>query len=296
MTTPENSWLARRQLRAPLRKARETQELTQLQASGALDWSLSKIVRIEAGSVGVSTTDLLALLRLYKVTDETETGKLVELARASRHRPWYHPYQDVISSGFEHYLNYEAAAATILAFHPLTIPGLLQTEDYARAILEANCPSGLELRLDRRLDLRRQRQERLERQGWPRLRYILDEAALHRVVGGPRVMVEQLTRLRDAMDQPEVSVGIVPFTAGAHSSMTGPFTVVEFEDPEEDDALYLEVAPQSYTNREDKDVVTDYRARFDLLSSAALPAEQATELIETLTEDLRGAARAREPR
>jgi transcriptional regulator with XRE-family HTH domain len=285
MTTQETPWLSRKRLRVTLRKAREARGLTQGQAAGALDWSMSKIVRIEAGTVGVSTTDVQALLRLYGITGETEAGRLVALARAARRRPWYSQYQQILNPGFEQYLGYESAASAILAFHPLTIPGLLQTEDYARVILEANHASDV----DARLELRLRRQELLERVGRPLLRYIVDEAALHRCVGGRLVMRDQLIQLKKAIEHPMVSFQVVPYSVGAHPSMTGSFTILEFGE-EDEDALYREAALANATDRDDQAAVDTYRERFDELSNMSLPTGEATELIDTLIVELQDAA------
>jgi len=291
MDIDEDPWLARRQLRGILRELREARGLIQQEAAAALDWSLSKVVRIEAGTVGVSTTDLLALLRLYNVDDQTETDRLTELARAARRRPWYSALQQVLSPAYERYLSAEGAASAIIAFHPLTIPGLLQTEEYARAVLKASDASGI----DDRLKLRLQRQERLRRQNRPVLHYVLDEAALHRVVGGKAVMREQLMKLREAMTQPGITVQIIPFAAGAHASMTGDFTVLEFSG-EVDDLLYIEGESGSTTERDNRAAVTGYRERFGRLSNDAMAADQALRLIDGLIADLDDPARTDEPR
>lgn len=291
MDTDEDPWLARRRLRAILRELREARGLIQQEPAAALDWSLSKVVRIEAGTVGVSTTDLLALLRLYGVDDQVEITRLTELARAARRRPWYSRLQHVLSPAYERYLNAEGTASVIMAFHPLTIPGLLQIEDYARAVIKASGAADI----DDRLELRLKRQERLSRRGRPLLRYVLDEAALHRVVGGDAVMREQLIRLREAMTQPGISVQIIPFAAGAHAAMTGDFSILEFGG-EVDDLLYIEGEAGSTTERDNRAAVTEYRERFGRLSSDTMPTGQAIRLIDALITGLRDSAQTEEPR
>lgn len=291
MTTHEDPWLAGKRLRGTLRKEREARGLTQRQAADALDWSTSKVVRIEAGTVGVSTTDVQALLRLYRVDGEAEAGRLVDLARAARRRPWYSRYQQVLNPGFEQYLGYEGAASAIMAFHPLTIPGPLQTEDYARAILEASHAPDV----DTRLELRLERQARMERDDRPFLRYIIDEAALHRRVGGQLVMRDQLIQLKKATSHPRVSLQVIPYAAGAHPSMTGSFTILELGG-DNDDVLYLESTQTSVTDRDDRTAVNSYRERFDQLSNISLPVGEADELIDTLIINLQDTAQAHEPR
>jgi transcriptional regulator with XRE-family HTH domain len=297
MTAHEDPWLAGKQLREFLRKTRDDRGLTQQHAAEALDWSMSKLARIEAGAVGLSTTDLLALLNLYKFPDEPD--RLVALARAARRPPWYSPYREILSPGFEQFLSYEGAASVIMAFHPLTIPGPLQTEDYARAVIEASGASqvnrGLDLQLDLRLKLRLERRKRLEREGGPSLRYVLDEAALHRQVGGEFVMLEQLLQLKEAMGQPRVSVQVVPFTRGGHASMTGSFTILESSDSDAD-VLHREGEVTSATDRDDRGAVADYRERFILLSGMSLPPDQASGLVDAQIAKLRDTARAPELR
>ena len=281
MPTYQDPSFYRRRVREALRKAREAAGITQRDAAAALDWSMSKLVRIEAGSVGISTTDLRALLGLYAIDDENLINQLVDMARASKERPWFSRYQNILSQAFAQYLGYESSAAVIRGFQPLTMPGLLQTDDYARAILEASRASEIE----ERVDLRMSRQELLEREEIPAVFYILDEVALHRLVGGPTVMRGQLRHLKEIGSQSKVSIRIVPFSAGAHSSMAGPFTILEFADWDED-VLYLETSGGSVTSREDQKVVAEYRESFELLSDMALNEQESDALIESLINKL----------
>ena len=265
----------RRRVREALRRAREAAGLTQRDAAQALDWSMSKLVRIEAGSVGVSITDLRALLALYGVDDTDQVNELVTMARASKERPWFSKYEKVLSPAFAQYLGYEDSASVIRGFQPLTIPGLLQTDDYARAIIEASRVD----QVDERVELRTTRQELLERPDRPETYYILDEAALHRCIGGAAVMRSQLRHLRDLALEPRLSVRVIPFSAGAHTSMKGSFTILEFADWDED-VLYLETAGGSVTSREDQKLIADYRENFELLTATALEDQESINLIE----------------
>jgi transcriptional regulator with XRE-family HTH domain len=277
MTIHEDPSFYRRRVRDALRKAREARELTQRQAADALDWSLSKLVRIEAGSVGVSTTDLRALLQLYEITDKAEVERLIGMARATRRRPWFSKYQRILNPAFAQYLGYETSAGSIHGFQPLTIPGLLQTDDYGRAILAANRVSDVE----ERIELRVARQELLDREDCPEISYVLDEAAFRRQVGGAAVMRSQLRHLKEVTDHPKISLQVVPFTAGAHPAMSGSFTVLQFADWEED-VLYLETARGSVVSREDQELVAEYVESFDLLRAMALEPNETAELIDTL--------------
>lgn len=286
MPTHQDPSFYRRRVREILRKAREASGLTQRQTAMTLDWSMSKLVRIEAGTVGVSTTDLKALLQLYKISDEGEAKDLIEMTRASRRRPWYSKYQNVLTPAFAQYLGYESSASAIYGFQPLTVPGLFQTDDYARAILEIRRAP----RIEDRIALRVARQELLDRDDCPIIIYIIDEAALHRQVGGPAAMRHQLRHLAEISRHPKVTLLIVPFAAGAHPSMTGSFTLLEFPNLDED-VLYLETAGGSVTSREDQDLVYEYRENFDLLSAQALDQTKADELIESLIHRFRGGDR-----
>jgi hypothetical protein len=236
---------------------------------------MSKLVRIEAGSVGVSITDLRAMLAVYGIDNDDQVNELVEMARASKERPWFSKYEKVLPPAFAQYLGYESSASIIRGFQPLTIPGLLQTDDYARAVIEASRVG----QVDERVELRTTRQELLERTDRPEIYYVLDEAALHRNVGGLAVMRSQLRHLRDLAKEPRLSVRIVPFAAGAHASMKGSFTILEFADWDED-VLYLETAGGSVTSREDQKLIADYRENFELLTEMTLEDQDSVALIE----------------
>jgi transcriptional regulator with XRE-family HTH domain len=274
MPTKDSSFY-RRRVRETLRRAREAAQLTQREAAARLDWSESKLVRVEAGTVGLSTTDLSALLRLYKFDDEHQAADLTEMVRASRQRPWYNKYQGILTPAFSQYLGYESAASAILGFQPLAVPGLLQTDDYTRAVLEASRID----KIDERISLRARRQELLERDDCPDLIYILDEAALHRWIGGPAVMRCQLRQLKNIIEHSKISLRIVPFSAGAHAGITGSFTILEFSDWDED-VLYLETAGGNFTSREDQELVAKYRDNFEQLKAMSLEGESAANLIE----------------
>jgi transcriptional regulator with XRE-family HTH domain len=281
MANNEDPGFYRRRVRDALRKAREEQNLTQRQAADALDWSMSKLVRIEAGTVGVSTTDVRAMLQLYKVTDEAAVAAVVDMARATRRRPWFSKYQRILNPAFAQYLGYESSASVIRGFQLLTIPGLLQTDDYTRAVLEANRATSI----DERVELRIARQELLDRDSCPEIFYIFDEAALHRRVGGAAVMRGQLRHLKKLMEHPKISVQVVPYTAGAHPSMSGSFTILEFADWDED-VLYQETARGSVTSREDQDRVAEYRESFDLLKEASMEKQEVENLIDSIIQRL----------
>ena len=286
MPAGEDPVVARRYLSGNLRAAREACELTQEQVAERLYWSLSKVVRIENGTVGLTVTDLEALLRLFDVTDAERVAKLVDAAKIARRRPW-RKYANAIDAGFDSYLSYEGVASVIMTFQTLTIPGLLQTEGYARAIFEANkSPHVAE-----RLELRNSRQSLLVGADAPTLICVIDEAALHRQVGGPSVMLDQLVSLRAAAGRDTISVEVIPYSAGAYRSMIESFTLLHSERWDED-VLFREGSRRTVTDHEDHDLIAEYQARFGLLREASLREEEASSLTGAVISELRDAASA----
>ena len=242
-----------------------------------MDWSLSKVIRIEAGTVGISTNDLKALLRHYQVVDPGQTGELVALARAARERSWWSVYRDVAPPGLLQLIGYETAASINRNFETLLVPGLLQTEEYAHAVVrqwEERTPErALEDRVDTLVEIRMRRQELLERADPPLLFFILDEAVVRRLIGGKAVMRHQIRRLIEMADRPNVTVEVVPFTAGAHPGLKGPFVVMEFPDAADDDVLYLEGARGDLISRDVPEEVLAYREAFEQLRKMSLGPE-----------------------
>ncbi|MFC8129295.1 helix-turn-helix domain-containing protein [Streptomyces sp. NPDC057302] len=273
--------LNRRRLRIALRKAREATKQSQGQAAHALDWSLSKIMRIEQGTVSLSVTDLRALLQQYAVTDPELTEELEEAARGSKGPSWWARYNDVIGQQFSQYLGYESAAASFRTYNPVIVPGLLQTDEYATALL---APRLDEDRAGKIVELRTLRQERaLEGENPPWTFFIVDEAALHRQVGGPRVQRAQLQRLIDVSTRPKVSLQVLPFTAGAHYSTLSSFILLGFFDDE--DLLYLE-AQGNQSIRDDHELIVRHQECFEALRETAYAGEQAIDLINRVRDGI----------
>ena len=232
----------RRRLRSELRRARERAGLTRDQVTAALEMSMSKIVRIETGAVRVSATDLRALLDLYHVQDPDEVNNLLALARGARDRPAQSQYGDAASSRLVEFIELEAAASSTRHFQPLMIPGLLQTREYARVILEQlNQGRGLNNDdIDARVEVRMKRQELLERDNAPELFFVLDEAVTRRLVGGRQVMGRQLDRLIDLAGRDRITVEVLPFSAGAYPALNGSFVIQGFADAADADVLFQE--------------------------------------------------------
>ncbi len=207
-------------------------------------WSLSKVQRIESGDVTVSGTDLLALLNLYGVTDAEEIEQLTEESRISRRQRWWTvpEYRQNLTPASAQLIQFEAEATAVRIYHPVVVPGLMQTPAYAKAVLDFHEGALTEQVRTVRLEARmRRRRQFLETEDGPHLLVILDEAALMREIGGLQVMAEQLTELAEVAQRPDVNIRIVPLDEGALLGMMGPFTVLDLGDDDPGDAvLYRE--------------------------------------------------------
>jgi transcriptional regulator with XRE-family HTH domain len=242
--------VGRRRLARLLRRLREDAGLTIDQVAERLELSPSTISRIETAHVGVRPRDVRELLDVYKVTGN-QRDELVQLARERRQEAWWQEYKDLPNIPLA---GLEAEAASISQYSALLVPGLLHTEEYAREVLSTTP-----------LDTR----PLLSDEDAPQLWVVLDEAALRRLVGGAAVMRSQLRRLIDASSLPNVTIQVLPFTAGAHPGMDGEFTILSYRDPADPDVVYIEnTGGDLYV--ENPDVTRRYNSAFDHLRAAAL--------------------------
>ena len=276
----------RRRLRTELRRARLDAGLPQEQVAAAMDWSLSKLIRIENGSVNISTNDLKAILQHYQITDDERTAELIALSRAARERSWWSAYRDSAPPRLLQLLEYEAAAFIARNFQPLVIPGLLQTEEYARISTRQLDPTMSAGRLEALVEIRMKRQELLKRADAPLLFFIMDEAVVRRSVGGKNVMRHQLQRMIDAADSANVTIEIVPFSAGLLPGLQAQFLLYEFRDATDDDVLYLEDARGALLSRDHTDEILSLREEFEKLREASLGPEGSIAFLRTLTDEL----------
>jgi transcriptional regulator with XRE-family HTH domain len=274
----------RRRLRTELRKARQEAQLTQEQVAEAMDWSLSKVIRIENGTVGISTNDLKALLRHYKFVNAERTDELVALAKAGRERSWWSGYREVAPQSLLQLIGYESAAFVRRDFQTLFVPGLLQTEEYARTVIKEL--QGPDRHLETLVEIRMRRQELLDRADPPWLFFILDEAVVRRLVGGKAVMRHQIRRLAEIAERPKVTVEVVPFSAGAHPGLKGPFVIVEFPEAEDDDVLYLESAQGDVISRDLPEEVPVYREAFEVLRKLSLGPDGSLAYLSKLLDEM----------
>ncbi len=200
-----------------------------------------------------------------------ERDEFVAFAERANEPGWWHAYRDVVPGWFSAYVSLETGAKTLRTYEPHYVTGLLQTHAYARAVLAGGFPNEGDEDLARRVDLRLRRSALLERADSPTLWVVMEEAVLHRVVGGPEVMREQIDRLLEFSELPHVSVDVVPFTAGAHVGACAPFTYFRFEEPELPDIVYSEILSGAMYLDQRSDVVAHLEAhnRMSLLSSDA---------------------------
>jgi len=222
-----------------LRRLRESRGMTAELAADAIRGSHSKISRMEHGRVGFKERDVTDLLTLYGVVNGEERAALLNLAREANTPGWWHAYSDILPSWLESYVGLEAAASVIRNFEIQFVPGLLQTEDYARALIrQGNAVT--EDEIERRSELRISRQEILRKVNPPQYWAVIDEGALRRPVGTRQIIRDQIHHLITMSEHPAVTLQLLPFGAGAHSAMGGPFTILRFGEPDIQDVVYME--------------------------------------------------------
>lgn len=238
-------------------------------AARALRVTPLTIRRLEKAEVALKPLYVEKLLETFGA-ERQEVDEFVDLAEQANKPGWWHSYRDAVPSWFTAYVSLEAGAKTLRTYEPQYVTGLLQTPDYAHAVLRGGIPHGSDEELARRVELRLRRQSLLEREDAPTLWVVMEEAVLHRVVGGPQVMREQLERLLEVCELAHVSLDIVPFTAGAHVGACAPFTYFRFEEPELPDVVYSELLSASVYLDQRADVVSHLEAhtRMALLTSS----------------------------
>lgn len=227
-------------LGSQLRKLREATGISREDAGYRIRASGSKISRLELGRVSFKERDVTDLLDLYGVTDQAERDQLIALTREANSPAWWQKYADVVPDWFQIYVGLEEAAELIRVYEVQFVPGLLQTEDYARAVVQLGQPGADREEVDRRVVLRMRRQQLFGRPGAPRLWAVVDEGALRRPMGGRDVMRGQIERLMAATKEPNITLQVLPFTFGGHAAEGGAFTVMRFPEADMGDIVYIE--------------------------------------------------------
>jgi transcriptional regulator with XRE-family HTH domain len=268
-------------LGAQLRRLREARRITLEDAGHVIRASGSKMSRLETGRVGFKDRDIADLLTFYGITDEEQRTLLRALARSANAQGWWHDYSDVLPNWFEAYVGLEEAATSIRAYEIQFVPGLLQTEEYARAVTllgHANAPAD---EIDRRVRLRMGRQTLLTRPHPSHMWAVLDEAVLRRPVGRPGVMRAQLKYLLEVADRPNVTIQTIPFQFGGHAAAGGPFSILRFAEPDLPDVVYLEQLTSAlYLDK--RETVEHYLAVMERLCLEAEPAYGTAKVINAI--------------
>lgn len=267
-----------------MRKLRKEAGKTREEAARYADIAPATVSRIEAAAHAPKVADIMALCRFYGL-DEAHTEMLVTLARQSRQRGWWQKVgEDAIPAWFETYVGLEEEVAEIRSYQPEVIFGLLQTEDYARAVLTADDTVG-PAEGERRLEVRMRRQKLLEEPDRPKLWIIQNEGALRRHVGGVATMQQQLKHLIDLSRQPGITIQVLPFSAGAHPSMHGAFEILSFPERYDPDVVYIDYRRGSIY-LENLDEVDDYTQLFDQLRARAISPDESRALIGRIIQEM----------
>ena len=261
-----------------LRKFREASGISREAAGEAIRASQAKISRLELGRVGFKMRDIVDLLALYGVTDEEERAAVMDLVRQANARGWWQHDNDLLPSWFEMYLRLEQEARVVRTYQVQFVPGLIQSEEYARAVIMSGHRSHPAHEIDRRVRLRMERQKMLDQPDAPRLWAVIDEAALTRPFGPPRVMRAQLQHLLNVSAASNVTVQVLPFRSGAHAAAGGSFTILRFAEADLPDVVYLE----QLTSAVYLDKRSDIEDYLTIMESVSVQAETPTESLTTI--------------
>ncbi len=290
MTEPEvrpvassvNPTVRRRRLGQELRKLRELKGMTAEEVAERLLVSQSKISRLENGRRSISQRDVRDLCGVYGVEDHRIVDSLMQMAKESRQQGWWHAFGDI---PYSVYIGLETDAASLRVYEASLVPGLLQTPNYASAVTEGSWPEATAADIERRVQVRMRRQERITDPDNPlRLWAVIDESALRRIVGNRAIMQEQMCKLVEFSMEPHITVQVLPYDVGAHPGMYGKFCILEFNDPQDASTVYLEGITSDLYLEKPNDVQT-YSVMYEHLRMQALNAEHSRQFIERVGEE-----------
>jgi transcriptional regulator with XRE-family HTH domain len=268
-----------------LRRLREANSITPEQAGYEIRASRSKISRVEHGRVGFKVRDVEDLLTLYGVSDGQERQRMLALAQQANNQGWWAKYDDIMPDWFESYVGLEQATSLIRTYELQFVPGLFQTDDYARAVTVLGHRAAPQSEIERRVGLRMQRQDLLASQDPPRIWAVIDESALRRPVGGRDVMRAQLRRLMEVAELPRVTLQVMPFSQGGHPAAGGSFTIMRFAEPDLPDIVYIEqLTGALYLDRRDE--ADNYMEVMNRLSAEAETPADSTDLLAEIIKDM----------
>ncbi|GAA0340313.1 helix-turn-helix transcriptional regulator [Streptomyces blastmyceticus] len=290
MTEPEmrpvassvNPTVRRRRLGQELRKLRELKGMTAEEVAERLLVSQSKISRLENGRRSISQRDVRDLCGVYGVEDHRIVDSLMQMAKESRQQGWWHAFGDI---PYSVYIGLETDASSLRVYEASLVPGLLQTPNYASAVSEGSWPEATAAEIERRVQVRMRRQERIHDLDNPlRLWAVIDESALRRIVGNRDIMQEQMRKLVEFSMEPHITVQVLPYDVGAHPGMYGKFCILEFNDPQDASTVYLEGITSDLYLEKPNDVQT-YSVMYEHLRMQALNAEHSRQFIERVGEE-----------
>ncbi|MER7046059.1 helix-turn-helix transcriptional regulator [Streptomyces jumonjinensis] len=279
MASNVNPTVRRRRLGLELRRLRELKGMTAEEVAERLLVSQSKISRLENGRRSISQRDVRDLCGVYEVDDHRIVDSLMQMAKDSRQQGWWHAFGDI---PYSVYIGLETDAASLRVYEPQVVPGLLQTRQYAEALIAGALPESGVPDIEKRVSVRLRRQDRVKADGQPlRLWAVIDEAALHRVVGGKNLMREQLEYLIELSQLPHVTVQVLPFDMGAHPGINGQYAILEFPDATDSSVVYIEgVTSDLYLEKAND--VHKYSVMYEHLRAQALNVDQTRSFIENI--------------
>ncbi|MET8574329.1 helix-turn-helix transcriptional regulator [Streptomyces sp. NPDC005012] len=279
MASSVNPTVRRRRLGQELRRLREQKGMTAEEVAERLLVSQSKISRLENGRRSISQRDVRDLCGVYEVEDQRIVDSLMQMAKDSRQQGWWHSFGDI---PYSVYIGLETDAASLRVYDPQVVPGLLQTRQYAEALITGALPETAAADIEKRVQVRLRRQQRINAQENPlRLWTVLDEAALKRIVGNRAVMREQLEHLVEQAQLPHVTVQVIPFELGAHPGLNGQYAILEFPDASDSSVVYIEGVTSDLYLEKPNDV-QKYSVMYEHLRAQALNVEQSRQFIEDI--------------
>ncbi|MBC9727560.1 Scr1 family TA system antitoxin-like transcriptional regulator [Streptomyces sp. TRM68367] len=282
MASNVNPTVRRRRLGQELRRLRELKGMTAEEVAERLLVSQSKISRLENGRRSISQRDVRDLCGVYEVEDQRIVDSLMQMAKDSRQQGWWHAFGDI---PYSVYIGLETDAESLRVYEPQIITGLLQTRSYAEAIIRGALPETSQTEIDKRVQVRMQRQGRITDGDGPlRLWVVLDEAALRRVVGSRQVMREQLESLAEMSQLPHITVQVMPFDVGAHPGVNGQYSILEFADAGDSSVVYIEGVTSDLYLEKPPDV-QKYTVMYEHLRAQALNVDQSRQLIEDVAKE-----------
>jgi transcriptional regulator with XRE-family HTH domain len=277
-----NPTVRRRRLGQELRRLRELKGMTAEEVAERLLVSQSKISRLENGRRSISQRDVRDLCSVYEVEDQRVVDSLMQMAKDSRQQGWWHTFGDI---PYSVYIGLETDAASLRVYDPQVVPGLLQTRQYAEALIAGALPETAQADIEKRVQVRMRRQERITAPENPlRLWAVLDEAALRRVVGNKSVMRDQLDHLVEQSQLPHVTVQVIPFDMGAHPGLNGQYAILEFPDAADSSVVYIEGVTSDLYLEKPNDV-HKYAVMYEHLRAQALNVDQSLQFISRIAKE-----------